>query len=125
MALNQTNREVVSIGIDFRPIPVDIGDGKIWNFDPDPAPDKWDNLNATLMKFQSLQNVDQDNIEELKLSPLLTDLRKALGGLLADREQEKEWNKTTYGLMPLQSLAQRVMEQITGFPTNQDSNSGE
>ena len=34
---DQVRRDIVKLGLDFRAIPVDIGDGIEWEFHPDPA----------------------------------------------------------------------------------------
>lgn len=122
--VNEVTREVVSVGIDFSPIPVDIGDGVIWKFHPDPDPAVWDNLQTVLMGFQQTQDVSDEDAAQVKIKPLLEKLHGALGQLLLDKEQKDKWAKTSYGLLPLQRLAQVIMEQLTGFPTNQPSQSG-
>lgn len=116
----QTNREVVSVGLDFRPIPVDIGDGKVWEFDPDPSSEKWDALATSVKSFKSVS----DDEEGMDIATPMLSLKKALAELLVNEKQQEEWMNRDYGIIPMQRTATALMEQWTGFPTEQPSSSG-
>lgn len=119
----EIHRETVSIGIDFRPVPVDMGDGTIWQFDPDPSPDKWDVLTQALGAFTEVQmddkNPNPDDFKKVsgRLGPLTVQLTEAIGGLLTEPMQRKQFTKRGYSMFALQRLATVLMETLSGFPT--------
>lgn len=124
--MSDINREVVSVGLDFRPIPIDIGDGKVWGFNPDPDPAELDNLMRALRAVgkagKEVESVDGEGVEFEKV---LRGLSEAIGQLIVDPEQKKEWlAKRSYGLGALSGLTSVLMEQVSGFPQKSDGGSG-
>ena len=119
--VNEVRRDVVSLGMDFRPIPVDLGDGIVWQFDPDPDPDQWSGLVTALKGFT---NFGDDDFGGAAFKKALSTLTSAMAAVLVDEDQKKEWVKKKYGIGPQQAISNALMELWTGFPTNQPKPSG-
>lgn len=119
----QINRETVSVGIDFRPIPIDMGDGQVWMFDPDPTPGKWSGLSRALTAFGRL-NVTADSSEEevdaaaQDMESLTTGLTDSIAELLVDIKQRKAFRDRGYSTNALQRLAKVLIQTLSGFPTS-------
>ena len=118
---NEVRRDVVKLGLDFRPIPVDVGDGIEWNFHPDPSPEQWSTLMDALKEFGRFGEEDFGG-EAFKKA--LADFTKAMSLLIVDEDQRQAWVDKNYGLGPQQAISQALMEIWTGFPTKQQSPSG-
>lgn len=118
---DEVKRETVSVGLDFRPVPLDLGDNVVWEFEPDPSSQQWQVLSLALKGFSSLASEEKEDFDVTKPMDALTD---ALVNLLVRDDQKKLWREKGYGLMPMQKVATVLMEQWTGFPTKQPSNSG-
>lgn len=118
----QVQREVVRIGLDFRPIPIDIGDGTVWEFTPDPSPEQWSALVNALQKFSALQ--DESALGGAEFETTLNGFTKAMSTTLVDPEQREHWVERRYGLGPQQAVSEYLMEQWSGFPTKEPSPSG-
>lgn len=128
MTQEQVSRDVVSVGIDFRPLPVNIGDGVIWNFDPDPSPEAWGQLMDQLKALAALGSIkegDTDAAMELDVKGLLNGLTEALSGLLLEDEQRAKFKSKGYGLAVLSKTAPAIVKALSGFPTTSPSSSGE
>lgn len=120
---DQVRRDIVKIGLDFRPIPVDVGDGKVWEFTPDPTPHQWTTIVTALREFTKLQN--EEMIGGDVFEDALNGFTVAMSELLVNEKQQKEWVERSYGLSPQQAISEILMEQWSGFPTKQPSPSGE
>ena len=118
---DEVRREVVKLGIDFRPIPVDFGDGIEWEFHPDPSPQQWSILVAALKEFTKF---DDDAFGGEAFEKALTDFTQAMSTFLVRDDQKEQWMKKGYGLGPQQAVSEKLMELWTGFPTTQPSPSG-
>ena len=118
---DQVRRDVVKLGLDFTPIPVDLGDGIIWEFHPDPSPSQWSGLMDSLKSFTRFEEKDYDG-EQFKEG--LQNFTKAMSELLVSDEQKAEWIERQYGLGPQQAISQALMGIWTGFPTTPSSPSG-
>lgn len=118
---DEVRRNVVKLGIDFRSIPVDIGDGIEWEFTPDPSPEQWSLLVSTLKKFTKIK---EDDIDEKAFKEALKGFTAAMGGLLIDEKQQEKWVKRNYGLGPQQAISEVLMEMWSGFPTKPSQRSG-
>ncbi len=118
---NEVRRDVVKLGLDFRAIPVDLGDGVEWEFHPDPSPQQWSTLVNALKQFTKFEDADfgGDAFEEA-----LTSFTKAMSEMLVRAEQQVAWIEKGYGLGPQQAISEALMGIWTGFPTNQQSQSG-
>lgn len=119
----EIDRSVVSIGLDFRPIPINIGDGVVWQFDPDPAPDVFDALVSGLAHIGQV-GTQMSKGETTSLAPALQELQKVIGQMLVDPKQQKDWATTSYGLHALNALAQRLLQETTGFTDQSSKPSG-
>lgn len=119
--VNEVRRDVVQLGMDFRPIPVDLGDGIEWEFDPDPSPQQWSALVTALKGFSHFSD---DDFGGEAFEKALSDLTDAMAGALVRDDQKKEWVEKRYGIGPQQAISNALMELWTGFPTNQQSPSG-
>lgn len=118
---NEVRRDVVKLGIDFRPIPVDLGDGIEWEFHPDPSPQQWSTLVAALKEFTKFED---DDFGGEAFEGALLNFTKAMSQLIVNEEQQKLWIEKGYGLGPQQAISEALMGMWTGFPTKQPSPSG-
>ena len=118
---DEVRREVVKLGLDFRAIPVDLGDGIEWEFHPDPSPHQWSTLVGALKVFTKFGEADfgGEAFEEA-----LKGFTVAMSEMLVKAEQQQEWIEKGYGLGPQQQISEALMEIWTGFPTKQQSQSG-
>ena len=119
--VNEVRRDVVQLGIDFRPIPVDLGDGIEWEFHPDPSPQQWSALVNALKGFTKFGD---DDFGGEAFETALSDLTAAMAESLVNEKQRKEWIEKQYGIGPQQAISNALMEQWTGFPTSQPQPSG-
>ena len=120
--VKEVRRDVVKIGMDFRPIPVDLGDGIEWEFHPDPSAEQWSSLVTALQGFTGLK--DDDNFGSENFTTALSGLTAAMANLLVKDDQRELWLEKQYGIGPQQAISNALMELWTGFPTNQPSPSG-
>jgi hypothetical protein len=118
---DEVRRDVVKLGLDFRAIPVDIGDGIEWEFHPDPSPEQWSALVDSLKKFTKFEDEDFGG-EAFKEA--LAGFTESMSKMLVKAEQQAEWMTKGYGLGPQQAISEALMEIWTGFPTKQPSPSG-
>jgi len=118
---NEVRRDVVKLGLDFRPIPVDLGDGIEWEFHPDPSPQQWSILVQALKVFMKFED---DDFGGEAFEEALAGFTKAMSELLVSEEQRNLWVEKGYGLGPQQAISEALMGIWTGFPTKQQSPSG-
>ena len=118
---DEVRRDVVKLGLDFRAIPVDLGDGIEWEFHPDPSPEQWSTLVNALKQFTRFEDSDfgGDSFKEA-----LTAFTQAMADMLVRADQQAEWMTKGYGLGPQQAISEALMGIWTGFPTTQQSPSG-
>lgn len=110
-------RDAVDIGFDFRPIPVRLGPGDehLWHFNPDPDVDKWAAVQAAVSGWE---NRDPEDIDMGEAAELVEEIRAAVAGLLYNEDDTEAFlAERRYGPMVLARLAARIMEEVTGFPT--------
>lgn len=119
--MSEIRRDVVKLGIDFRPIPVDLGDGIEWEFHPDPSPEQWTALVAAIREFGKF---GEDNFGGPEFQASLEKFTEAMAEVLTNEEQKKLWREKRYGLGAQQAISQALMEMWTGFPTKSPSPSG-
>lgn len=118
---NEVRRDVVKLGLDFRAIPVDLGDGVEWEFHPDPSPQQWSTLVNALKQFTKFED---DDFGGEAFESALAGFTKAMSEMLVRAEQQAEWLEKGYGLGPQQAISEALMGIWTGFPTKQQSPSG-
>lgn len=118
---DEVRRDVVKLGLDFRPIPVDLGDGVEWEFHPDPSPQQWSVLVDALKVFTKFGD---DDFEGEAFKEALASFTKAMSELLVNEKQREKWVEKNYGLGPQQAISEALMGIWTGFPTKQQSPSG-
>lgn len=118
---NEVRRDVVKLGLDFRAIPVDLGDGIEWEFHPDPSPEQWSALVDSLKQFTKFED---DDFGGDAFKSALAGFTGAMADMLVRDDQKTEWVAKGYGLGPQQAISQALMEIWTGFPTTQPSPSG-
>lgn len=118
---NEVRRDVVKLGLDFRAIPVDLGDGVEWEFHPDPSPHQWSTLVSALKEFTKFED---DDFGGDAFETALSGFTGAMSEMLVRTEQQAEWIEKGYGLGPQQAISEALMEIWTGFPTKQPSPSG-
>lgn len=124
-------REKVSIGLDFRPLPLDIGDGIDWLFNTQASLDDWNALNHGLIAFGSIpQDLEVEEGQEPtpeqiaavvaaneQMVQLADNLTAALVTLLVDAKQKKAFAERRYNLEALTAFASTYIQQTSGFPT--------
>ena len=124
----EARRDVVKIGLDFRTIPVDLGDGIEWEFVPDPSPEQWSILMNALKTFERLFGGGADPAEAMSdtktLNEALKGFTEAMAGMLSSEEQKEAWIEKNYGLGPQQAISEKLTELWTGFPTKEPKPSG-
>jgi len=118
---DEVRRDVVRLGLDFRAIPVDLGDGIEWEFHPDPTPQMWSTLVNALKQFTKFEDADFGGEA---FENALSGFTQAMADMLVKAEQREEWINKGYGLGPQQKISEALMEIWTGFPTKQQSPSG-
>ena len=118
---NEVRRDVVKLGLDFRAIPVDLGDGIEWEFHPDPSPQQWSTLVTALKEFTKFED---DDFGGEAFETALDGFTKAMSEMIVRAEQQVEWIEKGYGLGPQQAISEALMGIWTGFPTKQPSPSG-
>lgn len=110
-------RDAVDIGFDFRAIPVRLGPGgeHLWYFNPDPDVDAWAAVQSAVAGWE---NREPGDIDMGEAAELVEGVRAAVAGLLYnDDDREAFLAERRYGPMALARLAARLMEEVTGFPT--------
>lgn len=117
----EVRRDTVKLGLDFRPIPVDVGDGIEWDFHSDPSPQQWGTLVDSLKVFTKFED---DNFGGKDFENALAAFTAAMANLLIREEQQQEWIDKKYGLAAQQAISEALMGLWTGFPTKQPSPSG-
>ena len=117
----EVRRDVVKLGLDFRAIPVDLGDGIEWEFHPDPTAEQWSTLVDALKEFTKFED---DDFGGDAFKHALAGFTNAMAEMLVRKDQQKEWLKKGYGLGPQQAISEALMGIWTGFPTKQQSPSG-
>lgn len=118
---DEVRRDVVKLGLDFRSIPVDLGDGIEWEFNPDPSAHQWSTLVNALKQFTKFGD---DDFGGEAFEEALAGFTKAMSDMLVKVEQQVEWIEKGYGLGPQQQISEALMGIWTGFPTKQRSRSG-
>jgi hypothetical protein len=117
----EVRRDTVRLGLDFRAIPVDLGDGIEWEFNPDPSADQWSTLVNALQGFTKFGNADFGG-DAFKTA--LAGFTNAMADMLVHAEQQEQWKTKGYGLGPQQKISEALMGIWTGFPTTPQSPSG-
>ena len=117
----EARRDAVRIGIDFRAIPVDLGDGIEWEFTSDPDPHQWAGLVEALKGFTKF---DDSAFGGEAFKEALSTLSHAMSKFIVKAEQQAQWIEKQYGLGPQQKVSEALMEMWTGFPTSPPSPSG-
>lgn len=110
-------REEVSVGLDFTPIPLKVGDGTEWLFNPEPSPAKFGALADACGAFSALED-DQTNVGTTMVE-LAEKLSDALIAMMdpGTPGQDKKFRAREYGLRSLNWFATQLVERSTGFPT--------
>jgi hypothetical protein len=125
-AEKSVDREVVSTGLDFRPIPIEAK-GIIWYLDPDPSPDQMETLRSAASGFKKTEGSGEESEDEEvseesaketanQLKEATEGLEKALVGVLLEPDQKKEF-PGSYGMFGVQNIAMKYLEMVSGFPT--------
>lgn len=111
-------RSVVKIGINFDPIPLDVGDGKIWNFTSEATPAQMDALVRVARGVGSLATVTDETVESMDFTEMTNEVSGVIADLLIEPAQKKEWIKRSYSVLAQgKVIAVLIKEMSTGFPT--------
>lgn len=114
--VNEMKREVVSAGMDFSPVLLDVGDGEIWELDPDPSPAKFGALQKALTAFGQVSKAAETG-DTVDLEEITANLSAALSDLIVKTPQKKTWKTKDYGVMAMQRIAATYVPAISGTPT--------
>lgn len=120
MAENQkpeVNREVVRVGFDFRPLPLDVGDGIEWSVTADPDREQFGALQVALGRMQRAQAMLEEAGDTDVVGQLIGQLEDAVAGLIIDPAERKKFKAKGYGLMALARTATAYITAVSGFPT--------
>lgn len=98
-------RTPIQVGIDLRPIPLQMSDGNIFRFDPDPGK----------QFFETVSRIRQerDGDDEADYS-FIDDLRKILASQIVDPEERKAFTKRAYGLPALNDISKTYSRAVLG-----------
>lgn len=105
-----TDREPVQIGVDLRPLPLDIG-GEIWLFNPDPGKEFFAELAI-------VENTDDEDAEAV-IDAMYAALNKAILPEMLD-----DFVAKSFGLKVLTGIANALTKELTDLPTVPSSASG-
>lgn len=101
-------RTPVPVGIDLRPIPLEMSDGKTYHFNADPPKEFF----ATVARVKAEgrdSGVDDyefvDSLREVLLSQIVTD------------EDQEAYTEANYGLAALNALSKSYAKAVLGDPT--------
>lgn len=107
-------RKPIQIGIDLRPVPLEMSDGQVWHFNPDPAKDFFKQLAGIGKDLQKEgDDLNWDVVDQIRDS-----LAKEL------TEGTDEFLAKNYGLAVLSAIAAAYAESVVAIPTKQSSPSG-
>ena len=115
-ALSEMSREVISIGMNFAPLQIDLGDGKIWKLDSDPSPAAFGALQRSLTQLGSAGKA-MERGEEIDFGAGVQEVSEAIRELLVETKQKTEWTKVGYGFSALTKLAEAYIPALMGTPT--------
>ena len=116
--LSEMSREVISIGMNFAPLQLDLGDGEVWKFDSDPSPEDFGALQTALTGLGKA-GAALEGGEELgeDFSQGVKNLSTAFKNLLVEPTQKTKWAKWGYGFTALTKLAETYIPALVGTPT--------
>lgn len=124
---DDVRREAVKVGLDFRPVPIDLGDGNVWNFDPDPEPARFNDMMKAIRGVGASGKALEKNDEAADTNQLVTTmaaLKDAVGACLVDDKQREKWSKKSYGLKTMTALVNAYSQEISGFTPPSSKGSG-
>jgi hypothetical protein len=108
-------RTPVQVGVDLRPIPLNLSDGESYPFNADP-PKHFFSETERLAKEMQKDKVDKWDVVDR--------MREVLADQIVDEERRAAFMKHEYGFAVLGSIAKTYAEQVVALPTQSPSGSG-
>jgi hypothetical protein len=107
-----SERQPLQVGIDLRPIPLQMEDeaGTVWLFNPDP--DK--QFFATVAR---IKDNDDDDQTDPAYWDYIDELREVIGSQILDETERTEFMAREYGLKALDAIAKTYSAGVSGRPT--------
>lgn len=109
----QQIEEFMASGVDFSPLELDVGDGTIWKFTPDPQPAETQRLSSAM---KAISDATNDGMTDAVVESY-DNLVSAIRDRLMDEKQKKEFPKPVYGQNALMWFSMRLATGRDGFPT--------
>lgn len=105
-----TERTPLQVGIDLRPIPLQMTDGSVFHFNPDP----------TKEFFATVARIKEDKPDEDRTDPayweFIDELRDVLGSQIVDPDDLKLWVKKAYSLAALNDISKTYSDGVLNRP---------
>ena len=120
--MSDIDRGVVRIGLDFRPLPLDVGDGNVWHFEASPSPAQFDALVRGIRGFTTVGTALQGG-DDASIVAVTDKVEAALLDLLVDQKERKAF-PGKYGVGALVAIANAVIQEATGFQQPSPKRSG-
>lgn len=106
-----TGRTPLQVGIDLRPLPLQMQDGTVWSFNPDPGKEFF----ATVALIK--EDKDDDDPTDPAYWDFIDQLREVLATQMTDDKERKEFLTRGYGLAALNSISKTYSDGVLGRPT--------
>lgn len=107
-------REPVKVGIDLRPIPMEMSDGNIYHMNPDPPKEFYASVSRNKEERVAASNSEDPEVDEWEF---IDALREILATQITTDEDKKTFAEANYGLAALNDLARAYSATVLGRPT--------
>lgn len=108
-------RKPVQVGVDLRPIPIELREGEKWYFNADPPKDFF----ALISNIGKAMQVEDDTRWDA-----VDAMRDALAQQILDPAEAENFVSHNYGLAALSGIAKAYAETVVALPTQSSSPSG-
>lgn len=99
-------RQPVQVGIDLRPIPLEMSDGTTYHFNPDPPKEFF----AEVARIKNDDGPDDDY-------EFVDSLRQVLAGQIVDETESQSFIERNFGLPALNAISSTYASAVLGRPT--------
>jgi hypothetical protein len=112
-----SERQPIMVGIDLRPIPLQMQDdeGTIYHFNPDPDTEFF--AAVSRLKESKNKTSDDPDSEDGDEYAFVDDLRATLRTQIVSEEDQKVYDNHHYGLTALDEIADTYAAAVLGRPT--------
>lgn len=101
------DRKPIQVGIDLRPIPLELSDGTVFHFNPDPPKEF----------FQTVSQLKEDRNDDDSDWEFIDTLRKTLADQVIGVGERKAFTARKFGLAALNKISTAYSEGVLGSPT--------